>query len=103
MAAYDKCSWQLITDVNQYHPSDISTTIIYPNPFTGQTIVSVTNATPEMKHQIDLVTIDGIHIKSQQFTGKAVCLSAEKMVPGIYIYSITRGGQLIGTGKLVVN
>jgi len=81
--------------------TDNATVTIAPNPFTDQTIISVST---EMKDaSFVLIDITGREIERfDNLTGNNFTLQKKNLRAGIYFYRLAEGPELLGTGKIAL-
>jgi hypothetical protein len=91
-----------IDEVTGIHQNNLSPSFSFsPNPFTEQTVLTVSNANGK---NISLIISDvtGREVKRTDRISASYTIEKGNMLKGIYFYQITDGGTLNEKGKLVI-
>ena len=72
-----------------------------PNPAGDYSIFSIAAATPGAEYSLTLRTISGQLVFQDAFSGSEYPLNRKLLPAGIYFYTISEQGSLVGEGKLV--
>jgi uncharacterized repeat protein (TIGR01451 family) len=79
---------------------------VYPNPFSAQATLDIQGLekTGPLSILSDFTLFDalGRQLRNEKFNGHQFVFERQNLGTGIYFFKIENGGQLIGTGKLVV-
>lgn len=74
---------------------------VYPNPFVSAIRIEINNL-PDAGALFILYDVSGKQLKAERISNSLTSLSLDKLVPGVYSYTITgRSGEMITSGKLV--
>lgn len=87
------------TDISENHL--ISEIKIYPNPFSKYFLVEIKNAAL-LPFEIRIYDLLGKEIKTIALRNSETKIYREGLLPGMYLYEISRNGNSIGNGKLLV-
>ena len=84
------------------HPHSISAHVeVFPNPFT-ETATFELKGLPLSNLSFSLYDLNGRLIRSDQFSGNTYEFQRGRLISGMYVYRIEQEGQLIGSGKLMI-
>ncbi|MBS1625152.1 MAG: T9SS type A sorting domain-containing protein [Bacteroidetes bacterium] len=72
----------------------------YPNPFADQVYFSISSDIASKNYHICITDITGRNVYSQD-VNDAFTIGKDGLSQGMYLYRITSGTQLIGTGKII--
>jgi ice-binding like protein/type IX secretion system substrate protein len=75
--------------------------IIYPNPFTNSTTITLDNMDNFNKVELRLYTILGEEIMSTNITSTSTTINTSKLSSGVYFYKLIGDNQIIKSGKLI--
>lgn len=81
--------------------ANISSVIIYPNPFSNSLTVMLSDQTQADQVIFTLYNIVGEVVLTQTLTATITTLGTNDLQTGVYFYSIVTGNQLMQTGKLI--
>ena len=89
--------------VSSENPSSIQEAAevsISPNPFFEKTTIQLTHPSPGEK-TLDVFTPDGRPCKTVGFTGDKVEFARDQLPSGLFIFTISKEGAIIASGKLL--
>lgn len=75
--------------------------IIYPNPFTNSTTITLDNMDNFNKVELRLYTILGEEIMSTNITSTSTTINTSNLSSGVYFYKVIGDNQIIKSGKLI--
>jgi len=78
-------------------PNDIE---IYPNPAKGFIYISVPNF--ELTLKFELSSLEGVLVSANEINTITSKVNTENLNSGMYIYRISRNGEMIKSGKLII-
>lgn len=79
---------------------------VFPNPFSTEARIYTNNNKPVENVEVEIYSVIGKKVSSQHISilwpGNPVRISRNSLPAGMYICVIRSGGELIGTGKLII-
>ncbi len=76
---------------------------VTPNPFTDEATLEVTGLHGNDPLHLQVFNLQGLAIKEMETSGAVFRLRKEDWPAGIYLFSISQGGRLVGSGKLMAH
>lgn len=74
---------------------------IYPNPFLGNTTISVRIASLSDKAQLSIYNVSGAQVLHERLSNQARSFTSSDLPSGIYFYRLMDGNSTIQSGKLI--
>ncbi len=74
---------------------------VFPNPFFEMATIEIEGWQGE-QGTFSLIDMNGKVVSQKEFTGNKITLMRHNMPAGVYFFSISSGGRLMGSGKLVL-
>jgi uncharacterized repeat protein (TIGR01451 family) len=85
-------------EISSHHLSDAE---VYPNPFGNSIRIQIYGTAREANCEFTLHDILGGEILRSEINSSNADVKTDKLLNGIYIYTIRQGSEIIGRGKLV--
>lgn len=89
---------------NNQSSQDVS--IVYPNPFDDEATLKLPSTIDLTATPVALLIFDltGRVVKQiDEITSQEIKISAEDLISGIYFYQVTQNGNVVSTGKMMIN
>jgi len=91
----------LTVDVEEIRKEGVNIKV-FPNPFSQQSTMEIMGMDEVKQGQFVIYNSTGQQLRRQDFTGNQLKLSRNNLPAGIYFFQVSAEGQLIGSGKLLV-
>ena len=76
---------------------------VYPNPFSSQTTIGISNAEKIGNAHLKIFDVLGQEVLNMTFGNEQVIsIDRGNLKSGIYFYEVSDGNKMIGKGKMVV-
>jgi len=90
------------TGISQSNINPESIITLYPNPFNTQTTIYVKNITLQQA-SLSIYSLDGKEINQvENISGNQIYINRNNLSNGVYLYRLVNNGQVISTGKIIV-
>jgi len=74
---------------------------IYPNPAKNRIYITLQNS--RFPVVLELLNMEGQLLSASKLISNSSSVNIENLKPGIYIYRLSKNGERIKTGKLIVD
>ena len=91
----------MIVDVEEIWKEGVDIKIA-PNPFRQQSVMEITGMEDLKDGQFVIYNSTGQQLRRQSFTGNQLNLDRGDLPAGIYLFQVLTEGQLLGSGKLLI-
>ncbi len=76
---------------------------IYPNPFNTYTTISLSDVSHLFKCEVRVYNVFGEEVIKKSINKLITILESDKLLPGVYFYTITNNMEIVHSGRLIFN
>ena len=99
----DNAVLQYNLSVNVDQISSLKNSVAFPNPFSSQTKIKLSEGNLNTFKTIEISDITGSLVRKINFSGNDVNVDRDKLTSGMYFYSVKESAIEISHGKLIIN
>ncbi len=91
----------IFTDIKEYPLAGIQEMNIFPNPFSEATTFEIVGDTFD-QFEINIYDVMGRHLRSETHNSNQFAFERKDLSYGTYFFKITTDGQLVSSGKMII-